>query len=207
MIHPAADPWEGLAGGRSTGRGSCRSARSATMATVHQDDDLTTSDATVLRVPDGDVAVTWALLTVGGAAAGVAVGLLRDWALSLAWVPFRALLVTLDAIADAWGVWGLVALAAAGAGIGALVAADWQAKQPRIQVSRPEVVVAHQKKVRRYRRDDVREALHEDGALVLLAANGTDLARVPTEVAADDLAAAFRSHGYVWTETSPTAGT
>lgn len=163
------------------------------------------ADVTVLRVPSDDVAVTWLLLAGGGAGLGAAVYLLRDWALSLAWLPFRPVLVTLDEIADSWGAWGLVALVALGAGVGAAFASDWQSKQPRLEVTRDEVVVAYAKGVRRYRRADVREALHEGGALVLLAADGTDLARVSTDVAARDLAAAFRAHGYVWTETSPGA--
>lgn len=51
---------------------------------------------------------------------------------------------------------------------------------------------------RSYRAADVREALVDGKHLVLLAGNGTELARVRTEFARSALGSAFRTHGYDW---------
>lgn len=153
---------------------------------------------TVLTYPGRDVAWTYGLLVGGGAALGAALHLLRGWLLSLDVLPWRGVLVTVDRVVDGWGAWGAVALVAAGAVLGCVVAAGEVEKEPRFEVSPARVVVVRGRKRRTYLRADVREALHDDGALVLLATNGTELARATTGIPARDLERAFRDAGYAW---------
>jgi hypothetical protein len=153
---------------------------------------------TVLTYPGRDVAWTYGLLVGGGAALGATVHLLRGWLLSLDVLPWRGVLVTVDRVVDGWGAWGTVALVAAGALLGFVVATGEVEKEPRFEVSPERVVVVRGRRRRTYRREDVREALHEDGALVLLATNGTELARTATGIPAPDLERALRAAGYVW---------
>lgn len=154
--------------------------------------------ATVLAYPGRDVAWTYGLLVGGGAALGAVVHLLRDRLLSLEVLPWRGVLVTVDRVVDGWGPWGAVALVAAGALLGFVVATGEVEKEPRFEVSPEHVVVVRGRRRRTYLRADVREALHDDGALVLLATNGTELARTTTGIPAPDLERAFRGAGYVW---------
>ncbi|VTR77811.1 YqeB family protein [Cellulomonas hominis] len=156
-----------------------------------------------LRVPRQDVVLTYVLLAGGGAVAGLLLHLARDWLLSLAFVPWRGAIETIDRVVDGWGGWGPVALVAGGAVLGALAAADDLGKEPRIDVTRDEVVVTQRTSRRAYPRADVREALHDDKALVLLASNGTELARVRTAVPAAVLAEALRGAGYSWRDAAP----
>lgn len=153
---------------------------------------------TVLTYPRGDVAWTYGVLVGGGVALGAVLHVLRGWLLSLDVLPWRGVVVTVDRVVDGWGAWGPVALVAAGALLGALLAAAEVDKEPRVEVSRERVVVVRGKSRRTYLRDDVREALREDGALVLLATNGTELARVRTGIPVADLERAFLDAGYVW---------
>jgi hypothetical protein len=162
-----------------------------------------TPGTTALRVPRQDVVLTYVLLTGGGALLGLLLHLARGWLLSLDVLPWRGVVVTVDRVVDGWGAWGPVALVAAGAVLGALVAADDLEKEPRIDVSRTEVVVAQKTSRRTYPRADVREALHDDKALVLLTSNGTELVRVRTAIPAAALADALRGAGYTWRDATP----
>ncbi len=151
-------------------------------------------------MPRSEVALTYGLLAGGGALLGGLLHAGRGWLLSLDFLPWQGAVRTVDRIVDDWGPWGLVALVAAGALLGALVAADDVGKQPQVDVSPAEVVVTRGKSRRAYPRTDVREALHDDGALVLLASTGTELVRAKTSVPADELARAFRAAGYAWAD-------
>jgi hypothetical protein len=159
---------------------------------------------TELRVPTSVVAWTYGLLAGGGAVVGGALHAAREWLLSLDVLPWRAAVSTVDSVLDGLGPWGLPVLAAAGAVLGALVAAAELEKEPRIDVAHHQVVVARGKSRRTYPRGDVREALHDAGDLVLLAENGTELVRATTSVPADALERAFRAAGYRW-DTSGTS--
>lgn len=152
----------------------------------------------VLTYPRSDVAWTYAVLVGGGAALGVVLHLLRGRLLSLDFLPWRGVVVTVDRVVDGWGAWGPVALIAAGALLGALVAAAEVDKEPAFEVGPDRVVVVRGKSRRTYLRSDVREVLHEDGALVLLATNGVELVRAKTGVPAAALERAFRDAGYPW---------
>lgn len=151
-----------------------------------------------LAYPRGDVAWTYVVLVGGGVALGAVLHLLRGRLLSLDVLPWRGVVVTVDRVVDGWGAWGPVALVAAGALLGALLAAAEVDKEPRFEIAPDRVVVVRGKSRRTYLRADVREALHEDGAVVLLASNGTELVRVQTGIAAADLERAFRDAGYTW---------
>ncbi len=160
--------------------------------------DLGPSGTTVHTYPRRDVAWTYGLLAGGGAALGLVLHLLRDRLLGLDFLPWRGAVETVDRVVDGWGVWGAVALVAAGALLGALLASTEVDKEPRFEVSPERVVVVHGKSRRTYLRQDVREALRNRGWLVLLAHDGTELTREKTGIGADALAAAFRAAGYPW---------
>lgn len=161
-------------------------------------DDPRSPGATVLTYPGSDVAWTYGVLVGGGAALGVVLHLLRDWLLSLDVLPWRGVVVTVDRVVDGWGAWGPVALVAAGALLGTVLAAAEVDSEPRFEVAPDRVVVVRGKSRRTYLRADVREALRADGALVLLATNGTELVRVKTGIPVAELERAFRDAGYAW---------
>lgn len=151
-----------------------------------------------LEYPRRDVAWTYALLSGGGAGLGVVLHVLRDWLLGFEVLPWRTLVEAADRLLDGWGPWGPVALAAVGAALGALLAADEVGKEHRFEVSPERVVVVGRQGRRGFPRADVREVLHADRALVLVASNGTELVRARTGIAVDELARVFRAAGYVW---------
>lgn len=144
-----------------------------------------------------------AFFVAGGAALGVGLTFALDWLLSLSWIPWRALFSVLESWTDDLGPWAWAVFGLGGAVVGVVAGIVNDAEEPTVDIGADRITVIRDRKHRHYRAADVREVLYEDGALVLLAHGGTELARTKVSLDVDALAEAARRYGYTWT---PTAG-
>lgn len=155
---------------------------------------------TVLTTSRRDRILTWALLPVLGALAGWVVLAWHDVWLAQVWLPMRGPAEVVNRFAAFLGPWAAPVLIGVGVLAGALAALAALDEEVTLSVSGDGVEVATGSSRRRYPTADVREALADGKHLVLVAHNGTDLARVKTGFRRDRLAAAFRDHGVRWTD-------
>lgn len=154
--------------------------------------------STALGPTQGKLRARALALPLLGASAGLAVHALRDDWIRLDRAPWRALAGIADQVAGWLGPWSLPAFVGAGLLLGAFLALAATDTDVTVTVDDAEVVLAHGSSVRSHRAEDVREALLDGGHLVLLAHDGTELARLRTRLPGERLAAAFRAHGYAW---------
>ncbi|ACQ80936.1 hypothetical protein Bcav_2691 [Beutenbergia cavernae DSM 12333] len=155
---------------------------------------------TRLEPSSTDRALTWLLLVGGGALLGWGVFAMHGWLLDLEWFPWRGPVELVGRFADATGPWAPAVFVGAGIVLGAVLALLSVADEVRVTVADDAVTIVKGDSTRTHRAEDVREALLDAKHLVLVAENGTDLARVKVEVGGDALASAFTQHGYRWTD-------
>lgn len=145
-------------------------------------------------------------LVAGFAVAGSALGRLLPWlvqrALDLPVVPFRGLLRLIDSAPDPWLWLGATALGLlAGTWLGvvavleslAVTLTDGQV-QLQLQINRT---------TRSFDRSRIGSVFLDGKQLVLLDPDTTELAREKSDSSAQELAEAFRTHGYPWTDADP----
>lgn len=154
---------------------------------------------TVLGPPRSSRIATWVLLPLLGLVLGWVVLAFRDDWLAQDWLPMRGPVLLLDKLITWLGAGAPVVVIGVGVAAGLLLALAAMDEESTVTVTDEQVSVARGSSLRHHQAADVREALLEGRHLVLVADNGTDLARVRTEVPRPALEAAFRAHGYRWT--------
>lgn len=153
-------------------------------------------DYTVLTTSRTERLATAVLLPVAGACAGWAVLTWHDAWRATEWLPMRGPAELVDRV-DAWlGPWSPMVLVAAGVVAGLVLAGIARFEEVTLQIADEQVLITSGASARRHRAVDVREAIVDGRHLVLLARDGTELARVRTGFDRSALQSAFRSHGY-----------
>lgn len=156
------------------------------------------STPTVLTTSRSERLAVTILLPVLGAGAGWVVLTWHDAWLAQDWLPMRAPAELVNRFAAWLGPWAAPVLVGIGLLAGFLLVLTAWDEEVHLAVSDIDVEVRIGSSRRSYRTADVREALADGKHPVLVAHNGTDLARVKTSFRRDRLAAAFRDHGVRW---------
>ncbi|MFF5177680.1 hypothetical protein ACFY2Q_06595 [Micromonospora sp. NPDC000316] len=147
-----------------------------------------------------ELVVMWGGFPLLGAGAGGLLALAAGWVAGLPWAPVQWLFGLLDRLPDAQALGGA---AAVGALAGLVVAGIGTAERLIVTVDPAQVTLRRDGKDRHVGRAETRVVFVDDGHLVLLDSDGAELAREPTDLPADRLAAAFRAHGWGWTDGDP----
>ncbi|WP_216214454.1 YqeB family protein [Amycolatopsis aidingensis] len=137
-----------------------------------------------------------------GAGAGWLLRQLADWALGLAWIPFQGPLELIDSIPEPHLTIGVLAVGAlAGLALGFVA----QHESLTVTLSPDRVVLDREDTKREFDRAQISAVFREGDRLVLLGRQGKELANNPSGVSTARYAAAFREHGYPWTDGDPHA--
>ncbi|WP_406077207.1 hypothetical protein [Micromonospora sp. NBC_00858] len=147
-----------------------------------------------------ELVVMWGGFPLLGAAAGGLLALAAGWVAGLPWAPVQWLFGLLDRLPDAQAIAGT---AAVGALAGLVVAGNGTAERLIVTVDAAQVRLRRAGKDRTVGRAETRVVFVDDGRLVLLDSDGAELARESTDLPADRLAAAFRTHGWGWADGDP----
>jgi hypothetical protein len=177
------------------------------------------SPETVVAHPTWAYGLMWVGFPVLGAGAGWLLALLLDRAVTWSWLPLPDVVRMLGRAPDLAVLAGAVVL---GVLAGLVLAATGAEESLAVAVSDDAVVVVRGDSlgrprggappspdggapragrgvaVSRFARGSVGAAFLDGGRLVLLDRDGAELAREPSDLNADRLAAAFRAHGYPW---------
>ncbi|MGV9211512.1 YqeB family protein [Micromonospora sp. RB23] len=147
-----------------------------------------------------ELAVLWGGFPLLGAGAGWLLAASTGWLARLSWVPFGDLLRWLDRLPEPQATLGAVAVGVLG---GLVVAGVGTAERLIVTVDSTQVRLRRADQVHTVARADTRVAFLADKHLVLLDGDGAELVRESTDLPAAQLAAAFRAHGWAWTDEDP----
>lgn len=147
-----------------------------------------------------ELAVMWGGFPLLGAGAGWLLAAATGWLTRLPWVPFGDVVEWLDRLPEPQATAGTIAV---GVLAGLVVAGIGTAERLVVTVEAAQVRLRRSDQNRTVARADARVAYLADKHLVLLDADGAELAREPTDLPADQLAAAFRAHGWGWADDDP----
>ncbi|MEH1027150.1 YqeB family protein [Micromonospora profundi] len=147
-----------------------------------------------------ELAVMWGGFPLLGAGAGWLLAAATGWLARLPWVPFGALIEWLDRLPEPQATAGTIAV---GVLAGLIVAGVGTAERLIVTVDAAQVRLRRSDQNRTIARVDTSVVFVGDGHLVLLDADGAELARESTDLPAGRLAAAFREHGWGWADDDP----
>ncbi|MGB2567614.1 YqeB family protein [Micromonospora citrea] len=148
----------------------------------------------------GELVVMWGGFPLLGAGLGAALTAGSGWLADLAWVPFQGWFALLSGLPEAQayaGGTGVPALA------GLLVAYVGTRERLTVTVGRTGVRLHRDGHGRDVDRAGVDAVFLDGKALVLLDADGAELAREKSDLTRDRLRAAFTGHGWPWVEQDP----
>jgi hypothetical protein len=157
---------------------------------------------TVVRHPPALLAAVWAGLPALGGTAGWFLPDAVAWAAGLPWAPWQGLLRAAGGLPEPALSTGSVAV---GAVAGLLLAAALHDEALTVTVTGGQVVLRNAKGTTSLDRGDAADAFVEDDHLVLLAADGRELARTACLLPADRLARALGGAGLAWHDGDPYA--
>ncbi|MEV1016953.1 hypothetical protein AB0I89_18480 [Micromonospora sp. NPDC049801] len=147
-----------------------------------------------------ELVVLWGGFPLLGAGAGWLLAASTGWLARLSWVPFGDLIRWLDRLPEPPATLGAMAVGVLG---GLVVAGVGTAERLIVTVDSTQVRLRRADQVRTVARADTRAAFLADKHLVLLDGDGAELVRESTDLPAAHLAAAFRAHGWAWTDDDP----
>ncbi|WP_433118215.1 YqeB family protein [Micromonospora sp. CA-246542] len=147
-----------------------------------------------------ELVVLWGGFPLLGAGAGWLLAASTGWLARLSWVPFGDLIRWLDRLPEPQATLGAVAV---GVLAGLVVAGVGTAERLIVTVDSTQVRLRRADQSRSVARADTRAAFLADKHLVLLDGDGAELVRESTDLPAAHLAAAFRAHGWAWTDDDP----
>lgn len=136
------------------------------------------------------------LAVPAGAFAGWLLVLLAEWLVTLPWTPVQDLARLVAALP-------FPLLPSAGAVAGLVFGLIAHRELLAIRLSDERVVLVHAGREQEFTRDAVAAAFPDGDQLVLLGADGGELARQDCDLEADEVAAAFTQHGYSWKDADP----
>ncbi len=142
---------------------------------------------------------SWIACPLVGAALGWFLHSIAGWVASLDWMPWRRPFLFVSNIPEPWG-----ALTGAGLGVvvGLMFASVWAHERLIVKVTPVRITLTRKGRTRAY--EAKLEGVFLDcKELVLLAADGRELAREKAETDRKKLAKAFTEHGYPWLAEPP----
>lgn len=159
-------------------------------------DRFATGDGSrVVAEPPAQVALTWILLPLLGAGAGLLMYAIAGWVAKLRWAPWRGLFQLIDRFDGPATAIGLPLL---GVAVG-LFLALWAAHERlTVTVTTAEVTLHREGADRRFARGQISGIFLDRKQLVLLGPLSEELARDSSDLPADQLRAAFEAYGYPW---------
>lgn len=146
--------------------------------------------------------LTWILLPAGGAVLGWLLQLLAGWLATWRYMVFRGPLELIGSIPAPWDTIGSLGV---GLLAGLVLAAMVAHESLTVAVDDDTVMLEGSDRVSTFRREEVSAVFVDRKQLVLLGADTGELDRRPCELNRDQLAEAFRAHGYPWTDGDPHA--
>ncbi|WP_410809574.1 hypothetical protein [Micromonospora sp. 067-2] len=147
-----------------------------------------------------ELAVLWGGFPLLGAGAGWLLAAATGWLARLPWVPFQGLLEWLDQLPEPQATAGPIAV---GVLAGLVLAGIGTAERLIVTVDAAQVRLRRSDQDRTVARVDTRVVFLADGHLVLLDGDGAELARESTDLPVTQLAGAFRTHGWGWSDDDP----
>ncbi|MBM0234731.1 hypothetical protein JNW91_24690 [Micromonospora sp. STR1_7] len=147
-----------------------------------------------------ELAVMWGGFPLLGAGAGWLLAAATGWLAGLSWVPFQDFIELLDRLPEPQATIGTITVGVLG---GLVVAGIGTAERLIVTVDAAQVRLRRSGTGRDVARAETRVVFVDDGHLVLLDADGAELAREPTDLPSAPLAAAFRAHGWGWADGDP----
>jgi hypothetical protein len=160
--------------------------------------------ATVVEESKGAAALISTLFVVGGAGLGWLVKAGAGWVADLSWAPFQGPFRLISEITESEPASTIVALAI-GAVAGAVVAVLAVADMLHVTLASDHVALRRGDATQRFLRTDISAAYMDGKNLVLVGNAGEELAREKTDLKAADLADAFRTCGFRWSDDDPFA--
>ncbi|MFG1775945.1 hypothetical protein ACGFIG_05890 [Micromonospora sp. NPDC049048] len=155
---------------------------------------------TVVDGGTAELALLWGGFPVLGAGAGWLLARSAGWIGELPWAPFQRLFELVAGLPEAQAGLGGAALGVLG---GLVVAAIGTAERLTIAVDSERARLRRGSTTREVGRRQVHAVFPDGGHLVLLGRDGDELAREKSDLSAARLAAAFRAHGWPWTDADP----
>jgi hypothetical protein len=147
-------------------------------------------------------AAVWTGLPAAGAVLLLGVDRLADVVVRLPWAPMRGPFRLVQDLPEPQATIGALAL---GAIAGLILAWFVDAESLTVRLSGRAVVLTRPGVTRTVPRPDVAVAFRDNDKLVLLGHTGRELAREPSHLSVERLAAAFRSQGIAWSGRDPYA--
>ena len=134
----------------------------------------------------------WVACPVAGAAAGWGLKLAAGWITTLGWFPFQGVF---ELVTDIPEPWSTLAALAVGAGAGFVFALFWASEMMSVEVSPSRITLHKDDKTFDFGRDEVESAFADGKQLVLLAPDGTELARETSDLSRTRLATGLHRAG------------
>jgi hypothetical protein len=147
-----------------------------------------------------DLAVMWAGFPLLGAGLGAALTVASGWLAGLPWVPFPGWFALLARLPDEHAYPGGAGVAAA---VGLVVAYAGTRERLTVVVGRTEARLHRAGRDRAVTRAPVAGVFLDGKALVLVDADGGELAREQSDLSAAQLRAAFAGQGWPWLDQDP----
>ncbi|MFC4018871.1 hypothetical protein ACFOW4_13090 [Micromonospora sp. GCM10011542] len=147
-----------------------------------------------------ELAVLWGGFPLLGAGAGWLLTATAGWVAELPWAPVQELFELLDRLPEPQATAGTVLV---GTLAGLVVAGLGTAERLVVTVDAARVELRRGGREQEFGRAEARGVFADGKELVLLDADGAELVRESSDLPADRLAAAFRSHGWAWTDGDP----
>ncbi|MDG4792931.1 hypothetical protein [Micromonospora sp. WMMD1082] len=155
---------------------------------------------TVVSGGVGELLVLWVGIPVLGAAAGGLLAAGAGWVVGLPWAPMQGLFRLVDGLPEGYALAGGVGV---GVLAGLVIAAVGTAEAVHVTVDGTRVRLRVGSSEREVGRAQTRAVFADGKDLVLLDADDGELARQRSDLPADQLAGAFREHGWPWVEADP----
>jgi hypothetical protein len=138
--------------------------------------------------------------TACGAGVGWLVTLLADWLVTLSWAPLQGPAKLVTSVPEPWLTIGGVAV---GALVGLVVGLVAVHESLSVRVSAGRVVLKVRDSSQEFGRGEVDLAVRDGKQLVLLGADGMEIAREDCGLRWARVAEAFGAHGYRWADEDP----
>ncbi|MFF0743018.1 hypothetical protein ACFYVL_21735 [Streptomyces sp. NPDC004111] len=155
---------------------------------------------TVLKQSTGSLVGIAAAFLLLGAGVGWLVKLGAKWLLTLDWPPFQGPAKLVTSIPEPGLTFAMIGL---GALAGLVLAFVANFEELSAEITAEHITLTRKGKSWQFQGRDVALALWDDKQFVLVARDGTELARERTDLPRARLSAALAAHGYAWADEDP----